>query len=120
MKGLALLGSTGSIGTNVLRIVDAFPDRFGVVGLAAGRNVERLADQVAPIEGVALSQRPAVNSVFARMARPTVAALESWSFFYRWDDDPADSTVEVRWMTNFSTTEDDVDRFAAGVAAAAG
>ena len=47
MKGLALLGSTGSIGTNVLRIVDAFPDRFGVVGLAAGRNVERLADQVA-------------------------------------------------------------------------
>ena len=47
MKGLAILGSTGSIGTNVLRIVDAFPDRFGVVGLAAGRNVERLAEQVA-------------------------------------------------------------------------
>lgn len=46
MKGLALLGSTGSIGTNVLRIVDAFPDRFGVVGLAAGRNVDRLAEQV--------------------------------------------------------------------------
>ncbi len=46
MKGLALLGSTGSIGTNVLRIVDAFPDRFDVTGLAAGRNVERLAEQV--------------------------------------------------------------------------
>ena len=46
MKGLALLGSTGSIGTNVLRIVDAFPDRFRVSGLAAGRNVERLAEQV--------------------------------------------------------------------------
>ena len=46
MKGLALLGSTGSIGTNVLRIVDAFPDRFYVTGLAAGRNVERLAEQV--------------------------------------------------------------------------
>jgi 1-deoxy-D-xylulose-5-phosphate reductoisomerase len=46
MKGLALLGSTGSIGTNVLRIVDAFPDRFRVVGLAAGRRVERLAEQV--------------------------------------------------------------------------
>ena len=46
MKGLALLGSTGSIGTNVLRIVDAFPDRFAVTGLAAGRNVERLAEQV--------------------------------------------------------------------------
>jgi 1-deoxy-D-xylulose-5-phosphate reductoisomerase len=47
MKGLALLGSTGSIGTNVLRVVDAFPNRFRVVGLAAGRNVERLAEQVA-------------------------------------------------------------------------
>ena len=56
MKGLALLGSTGSIGTNVLRIVDAFPDRFRVVGLAAGRNVERLAEQVA-------RYRPAVVSV---------------------------------------------------------
>jgi 1-deoxy-D-xylulose-5-phosphate reductoisomerase len=47
MKGLAILGSTGSIGTNVLRVVDAFPGRFEVVGLAAGRNVERLAEQVA-------------------------------------------------------------------------
>jgi 1-deoxy-D-xylulose-5-phosphate reductoisomerase len=56
MKGLAILGSTGSIGTNVLRIVDAFPDRFGVVGLAAGRNVERLAEQVA-------HHRPRVVSV---------------------------------------------------------
>jgi 1-deoxy-D-xylulose-5-phosphate reductoisomerase len=47
MKGLAILGSTGSIGTNVLRVVDAFPGRFRVVGLAAGRSVERLAEQVA-------------------------------------------------------------------------
>jgi 1-deoxy-D-xylulose-5-phosphate reductoisomerase len=47
MKGLSILGSTGSIGTNVLRVVDAFPGRFEVVGLAAGGNVERLAEQVA-------------------------------------------------------------------------
>jgi len=46
MKGLSILGSTGSIGTNVLRVVDAFPGRFSVVGLAAGGNVERLAEQV--------------------------------------------------------------------------
>jgi 1-deoxy-D-xylulose-5-phosphate reductoisomerase len=56
MKGLAILGSTGSIGTNVLRIVDAFPGRFEVVGLAAGRNVERLAEQVA-------AHRPRIVSV---------------------------------------------------------
>jgi 1-deoxy-D-xylulose-5-phosphate reductoisomerase len=46
-KGLSLLGSTGSVGTNVLRIVDAFPERFRVFGLAGGRNVEALAVQVA-------------------------------------------------------------------------
>jgi 1-deoxy-D-xylulose-5-phosphate reductoisomerase len=47
MKGLSILGCTGSVGTNVLRIVDAFPDRFQVVGLAGGQNVERLAEQIA-------------------------------------------------------------------------
>jgi 1-deoxy-D-xylulose-5-phosphate reductoisomerase len=46
-KGLSILGSTGSVGGNVLRVVDAFPGRFEVVGLAAGGNVERLAEQVA-------------------------------------------------------------------------
>jgi 1-deoxy-D-xylulose-5-phosphate reductoisomerase len=46
MKGLSILGSTGSVGTNVLRIVDAFPERFEVVGLSAGQNVPKLADQV--------------------------------------------------------------------------
>jgi 1-deoxy-D-xylulose-5-phosphate reductoisomerase len=35
------------VGTNVLRVVDAFPDRFRVVGLAAGSNVELLARQIA-------------------------------------------------------------------------
>jgi 1-deoxy-D-xylulose-5-phosphate reductoisomerase len=47
MKGLSILGSTGSIGVNVLRVVEAFPGKFEVVGLAAGRNVELLAEQVA-------------------------------------------------------------------------
>jgi 1-deoxy-D-xylulose-5-phosphate reductoisomerase len=56
MKGLAILGSTGSIGANVLRVVDAFPGRFEVTGLAAGRNVEELAAQVA-------RHRPRVVSV---------------------------------------------------------
>jgi 1-deoxy-D-xylulose-5-phosphate reductoisomerase len=47
MKGLSILGSTGSVGTNVLRVVDAFPGRFEVVGLSGGRNVPKLAEQVA-------------------------------------------------------------------------
>ncbi|MGR0480160.1 MAG: 1-deoxy-D-xylulose-5-phosphate reductoisomerase [Candidatus Electronema sp. V4] len=46
MKTLALLGSTGSIGKNVLNVVRAFPDRFRIAGLAAGKNITELAAQV--------------------------------------------------------------------------
>ena len=46
MKRLVVLGSTGSIGRQTLDIVRAFPDRFEVVGLAGGRNVELLRRQV--------------------------------------------------------------------------
>ena len=47
MIKIAILGSTGSIGTSALAVVDAHPDRLQVVGLAAGENAERLAEQVA-------------------------------------------------------------------------
>ena len=46
MKALSLLGSTGSIGTQTLDIAAQYPDKFRIVGLAAGRNVELLAQQV--------------------------------------------------------------------------
>jgi 1-deoxy-D-xylulose-5-phosphate reductoisomerase len=45
MRRLAILGSTGSIGVQALDVVARFPDRFEVVALAAGRNLERLAEQ---------------------------------------------------------------------------
>src|SRR3954447_5393403 len=46
MKGIAILGSTGSIGQSALAVVDTHPDRLRVVGLAAGGNAARLAGQV--------------------------------------------------------------------------
>ena len=45
MKRIAILGSTGSIGKSTLQIVEAFPDRFSVVTLAAGGNVELAFEQ---------------------------------------------------------------------------
>lgn len=45
MRRVAILGSTGSIGVQALDVVGRFPDRFEVVALAAGRNVERAAAQ---------------------------------------------------------------------------
>jgi 1-deoxy-D-xylulose-5-phosphate reductoisomerase len=40
VKKLAILGSTGSIGQSTLSICESFPDRYEVVSLAAGRNVD--------------------------------------------------------------------------------
>ena len=66
MKGLAILGSTGSIGRSALAVVDAQPDRLRVVALAAGHNATVLAGQIA-------KYRPAVVA----MAAPAgIAALE--------------------------------------------
>lgn len=45
MKSLAILGSTGSIGRSTLSIVESYPDRFRVVSLAAGRNLEAACEQ---------------------------------------------------------------------------
>ncbi len=45
-KALSILGSTGSIGVNTLEVVRQFPDKFRIVGLAAGRNVALLAEQI--------------------------------------------------------------------------
>jgi 1-deoxy-D-xylulose-5-phosphate reductoisomerase len=46
LKRLAILGSTGSIGTSTLSIVEQFPDRYSVAALAAGRNVDEAFKQV--------------------------------------------------------------------------
>ncbi len=103
MKGIVILGSTGSIGRQTLDVVRALPDRFRVVGLAAGQNLELLAQQVrefkpsvvwaegsgaveAPLNGATLTpmeemvQRPDVDIVMvATTGRaglgPTLGAL---------------------------------------------
>jgi len=46
-RRIALLGSTGSIGRQTLEVVGALVDRFEIVALAAGRNVDLLAEQAA-------------------------------------------------------------------------
>jgi 1-deoxy-D-xylulose-5-phosphate reductoisomerase len=56
MKNIAILGSTGSIGRSTLSVVESFPDRFKVVSLAAGKNIEAAYQQ-------ALRWKPRVLSV---------------------------------------------------------
>lgn len=47
MKRIAILGSTGSVGTQVLDIVRQHPDKFKVMGLTAHQNIEKLQEQIA-------------------------------------------------------------------------
>lgn len=46
MKNIVILGSTGSIGRSSLEVIDKFPGRFRIVGLAAGRNISLLIKQI--------------------------------------------------------------------------
>ena len=46
MKVISILGSTGSIGTNTLRVTSSFPKEFRVAGLSGGRNIPLLAKQI--------------------------------------------------------------------------
>ncbi len=68
MKRVAILGSTGSVGRNTLAVVDAFREELKVVGLAAGGNVDLLAQQVA-------QYRPALVSVRDRRDVDRLRAL---------------------------------------------
>jgi 1-deoxy-D-xylulose-5-phosphate reductoisomerase len=46
MKRIAILGSTGSIGRSTLSVAESYPDRFQIVALAAGKNVDAAFEQV--------------------------------------------------------------------------
>ena len=46
MKKISLRGSTGSIGTNVLDVIERNPGKFQIVGMSAGNNVDLFAKQI--------------------------------------------------------------------------
>jgi 1-deoxy-D-xylulose-5-phosphate reductoisomerase len=68
-RKLALLGSTGTIGRLTLDVVARFPERLEVITLAAGRNIELLAEQTVRFgpERVALADREAAAAFRARI-----------------------------------------------------
>ncbi len=69
-KGIAILGSTGSIGCNTLRVVESLGgERFRVVALGAGHNVATLADQIAKHlpELVSVDSEEAAHDLRARL-----------------------------------------------------
>ena len=67
----------------------------------------RLAAAVEPLDGVRVTQTPQANTVLAVVDRAVADAVRQRYPFYDWDA----STGEVRWMTSWDTTEEDVEGF---------
>ncbi|MCL6478106.1 MAG: 1-deoxy-D-xylulose-5-phosphate reductoisomerase [Peptococcaceae bacterium] len=59
VKGISILGSTGSIGRQALEVIDRFSSHFFVAGLAAGRNIKLIREQI-------IKYRPRLVSVLNR------------------------------------------------------
>jgi 1-deoxy-D-xylulose-5-phosphate reductoisomerase len=85
LRGVSILGSTGSIGCNTLRVVESLgPKRFRVVALGAGRNVAKLLDQISrhQPELVSVQTEEAAEQLKAELRRrdispPRIAVGES-------------------------------------------
>ncbi|WP_319781013.1 beta-eliminating lyase-related protein [Maridesulfovibrio sp.] len=67
----------------------------------------RLAEKAGAIEGVRITRPVEANGVFAIIPEHAVEKLQERFPFYIWDE----QTGEVRWMTSWSTTDEDIDDF---------
>jgi 1-deoxy-D-xylulose-5-phosphate reductoisomerase len=78
VKKLAILGSTGSIGQSTLSICESFPDRYEVVSLAAGRNVDEAFAQCVRWQPklVSLATEESAATLAARLRDAGFAGIE--------------------------------------------
>lgn len=70
-----------------------------------------LADEVSKIPEIKITQKVQANGIFAIVPKDVIAKLQKEYFFYMWDE----SKSEVRWMTSFDTTEDNIKNFVAAL-----
>jgi 1-deoxy-D-xylulose-5-phosphate reductoisomerase len=78
LKQIAILGSTGSIGTSTLSIIESYPERFAVASLAAGRNVDAAFAQVSKWRPkvVSLATPELASQLSARLKSAGVTGIE--------------------------------------------
>lgn len=82
MRNIVILGSTGSIGKNALDIVDRYPDKLKVIGLAAGSDYGELARQIDKYKPayVTLSDRDSLAALKSSLPGLSVKVLEDTGF----------------------------------------
>jgi len=66
-----------------------------------------LAERMAAVPGIEILQKVQANEVFARIPAEWIEPLQAVADFYRWEE----RTPDVRWVTSWDTTDDDIDEF---------
>ncbi len=79
----------------------------------SNRMAAELHERTSPIGGIRFDAPPVVNSAFPLLPPAAIEPLREWCFFWDWDP----TRHQVRWMTAWDTSLEDVARFAAGVGA---
>jgi len=82
-------------------------DLWKANALHANKMASLLEREVSKIPGISLTQKTQANGVFAIIPADIISKLQEQYFFYVWDE----SRSEVRWMTSFDTTEEDIFGF---------
>jgi threonine aldolase len=77
--------------------------------LHANKMARLLYEKTSKIKGITITQPVQANAVFAIIPKGIIRSLQEKYFFYIWDE----ATSEVRWMTSFDTTPDDIEDFSA-------
>ena len=78
MKRIAILGSTGSIGRSTLRVAESYPDRFQIVALAAGANLDAIFEQASRWHPklISLGAEPDADILRARLKEAGLSEIE--------------------------------------------
>ena len=88
-------------------------DRWIALADHANRMARRLHEATARLPAIEVPE-PQVNSLFPTLPASIIEPLRDWCFFWDWDVERS----QVRWMTAWDTTADDIGTFAAGVTCA--
>jgi 1-deoxy-D-xylulose-5-phosphate reductoisomerase len=78
LKNIAILGSTGSIGTSTLSIAESYPERYRVISLAAGRNVDVAYEQCVRWRPklVSVAEEADAEALRARLKQAALSGIE--------------------------------------------
>jgi len=78
MKRIAILGSTGSIGRSTLSVAESYPDRFQIVTLAAGRNLEAAYEQAKRWKPrvISMAAEADANALRSRLKKEGLSEIE--------------------------------------------